>query len=486
MALSTPSVLAGSTGTCKEYEPECIGPTQKGLLYAGLALIAVGVAGNIVSVKPFLLEQTTDDSVSGGGAAPADPKAGIPLTGGGKQVLGLIIVVIVGIVGAVALPYIKPWTLRFGIPAICTAVGTLLYLSGAFTCSYKQAAVTGSPLTNVCRVFVAAALKSSQSYPADNQLRYHTIATDQHKRFTPTSCLRRLHKACIILPGEATDAESRNKWRLCSVAQVEEAKIAVRMVPMWMTFIVCGIVCSIGDTYFVEQAGKLNRNIGKLRLPIQVLLLARRSTKDYVDSKVEAFLKWMQRDNAPSFGIAGGMICSVLCCISAALVEKRRLKVVVRQGLLDDSDGDIDMSIYWLLFQFVLLGGLESFLECSMNAYYKTQAPDSMESYMGYFTLGVTGLGFMFSSVSVYVVGKISEKGGRRNWFQETLNQSRLDRYFWVLAALSSVNLVVFGLVASRYRYKTPELGEKEDPDAVGDYTEGYVEEEERPSSCFC
>lgn len=181
------------------------------------------------------------------------------------------------------------------------------------------------------------------------------------------------------------------------------------------------------------------------------------------------------------------MICSALCCISAALVERRRLKVVVSHGLLDNSDEEIDMSIYWLLFQFVLLGGLESFLECGMNAYYKAQAPESMEHYLGNFTRGVTGLGFMFSSVSVYVVGKISEKGGRMNWFQETLNRSRLDRYFWVLAALSSVNLVVFVLVASRYRYKKVEDAEKEDPDAGGGYTDGYNEGDDSKScSCFC
>ncbi|KAH6777712.1 hypothetical protein C2S51_009024 [Perilla frutescens var. frutescens] len=341
--MSTPPILAKSTHTCKEYEPQCIGNTQTRLLYAGLALIAVGVAGNLVSIKPFLEEQGERDTrpSANNGGAPAPQ-------GDAYQVLGLIGVVVVALAGAIALPYIKPWTLRFGIPAICTAIGTILFLSGS--CCYRKDPPNGSPLCNVCRVFVAATLKFFQSYPVDNQ-HYHGIGGEA--RFSSTSCLRRLHKAAIKLPGEDNQVVV-NRWKLCTVAEVEEAKIAVRMVPMWITFIVCGIVSSVGDTYFVEQASKLNRNIGKLRLPIQVLLLARRSTKDWLDTKVDGFIEWIRKDSAPSYGIALGMISSILCCVSAALVERKRLNVVRSHGLVEKPDEDIPMSIYWLLFQFVL------------------------------------------------------------------------------------------------------------------------------------
>lgn len=269
--------------------------------------------------------------------------------------------------------------------------------------------------------------------------------------------------------------------------EVEEAKIAVRMVPMWMTFVVCGIVLSTGDTYFVEQAGKLNRNVGKLRLPIQVLLLARRSTKDTITKYIKDYLQKTKHDAAPSFGVAGSMICSILCCLTAALVERKRLKVVIRQGLLDNSDAQIDMSMYWLLFQFVLLGGLESLLENSVVAYYAKQSPESMRSYLLNFTRGVTGLGFMCSALSVYVVGKASERGGKTNWFQHILNRSRLDRYYWVLAVMSSANLVVFVVVAKFYRYKKRDERSRELLDPAGGYMDGYNEgDQNRSCPCFC
>ncbi|XP_057808087.1 protein NRT1/ PTR FAMILY 5.5-like [Salvia miltiorrhiza] len=480
VAVSTPP-LAHATGTCKRYKPECVGSAQKGLLIAGLALIAVGVAGNLISVKPFLLQQRAGGSSHNSASGSSTATASAARKAEPHQLLGLIGVVVVGIAGAIALPYIRPRTLKFGIPAICTAFGTFLFLTGSR--GYKKdRQVKESPLCIVCRVLVAASLKSFRSYPDGND-RYHGYSDDN--RFTTTRCLRGLEKAAIILPGD--DTQRSKSWMLCTVAEVEETKIAVRMVPMWMTFIVCGIVAAIGDTYFVEQAGKLNRNIGTLRLPIQVLLLVRRSVKDHLNIVVKWLLKCIRRDISPSLGIALGMICSILCCITAALVERKRLSVVISHGLLDQPDAQIKMSVYWLLFQFVLLGGLESFLEKSVSAYYRDQSPRSMENYLVNFIQGVTGLGYMCSALSVYVVGKISERGGKTNWFQHTLNRSRLDRYYWVLTSLSTANLVVFVFVASFYRYKKP-IGEGEEgPDAGGGYTDGYIEgDQNRSCPCFC
>ncbi|KAL8526733.1 hypothetical protein ACS0TY_015801 [Phlomoides rotata] len=67
-----------------------------------------------------------------------------------------------------------------------------------------------------------------------------------------------------------------------------------------------------------------------------------------------------------------------------------------------------------------------------------------MRRYCPRFTYAVSGPGLMYSVISVYVVGKISEIGGREGWFQDSLNKSRLDRYYLVLAGLSALNLIIF------------------------------------------
>ena len=69
-----------------------------------------------------------------------------------------------------------------------------------------------------------------------------------------------------------------------------------------------------------------------------------------------------------------------------------------------------------------------------------------MNKYQDCVVDAVTGLGFLFTARSVYVVGEVSEAGSGKNWFQFTLNQSR--RYYWVLMTLCSFYLIAYIFVA--------------------------------------
>ena len=137
--MSTPHVLPDATRNCDAHKPGCIGDAQKVLFYTALALIAIGIAGHITSLESFLKQQMENQSPG--------------------KVVAVVSVIIFPVVGCIALPYIKPWSVRFGIPAICTVVATFLFTTGS--CSYKPSGPQpdGSPLTTVCRVFVASASK---------------------------------------------------------------------------------------------------------------------------------------------------------------------------------------------------------------------------------------------------------------------------------------------------------------------------------------
>nr|POE88606.1 protein nrt1/ ptr family 5.5 [Quercus suber] len=114
------------------------------------------------------------------------------------------------------------------------------------------------------------------------------------------------------------------------------------------------------------------------------------------------------------------------------------------------------MSMFWLLPQFLLLGAVDGISNFSIDQFFTNQAPASMSRYLKIFSHGVIGAGTVGSVLSVYVVGKVSERGGRPSWFQGTLNKSRLDNYYWTLTVLSSTNLILYILVASWYIYKDP------------------------------
>ncbi|KAA8516316.1 hypothetical protein F0562_016609 [Nyssa sinensis] len=435
LAMSTPPVLSKSTGTCSAYRPECIGDTQRVLFYTALALIAVGISGHLVSLESFLNESQMEDD--DGGKTP-------------WKIGGIFGVVLVPIIGGIALPYIKPWSIRFGIPAIFSLVATLLFASGSNAYEFKGP--QGSPLTTVVRVFVASASKIFHQCPEDANELYER--RDIVQPVPHTRGLRCLDKAATILPPPQTQEEQeKNRWRLCSVTEVEETKIGIRMVPMWLTFIICGVVLSIGNTYFLEQANHMNRKVGHLKVPLPIFLMFYEFAKSEFSKIYFNLAKCLGRSGskryAPPIGIAVAMVFSVLCCITAAKVETRRLNVIRSHDLVDKPDKRIPMSIFWLLPQFLLLGTLHGICEKSIVDFFKDQAPPSMRRYLVFFSNGVFGLGSMASVLSVYIVGKFSERKGNLNWFQDTLNRSRLDNYYWTLAVLSTVNLVFYILVGN-------------------------------------
>lgn len=216
-----------------------------------------------------------------------------------------------------------------------------------------------------------------------------------------------------------------------------------------------------------RRLGKWNAPLLALQLPIILFkhvhdfylwLFFKKKTKDWIRNKLKIDL--------PIAGIGAAMLYSICCCVTAATMEMKRLKVVRSHGLVDKTDYEqvVPMHAAWLLLQFFFLAGLDSFLRKSIEEFYTDQAPQHLRDklqgsnadgatkrYLNTAVDFVCGLGFVLGVLSVYVVGKLSEIGGNPSWFQYTLNRSRLDRYYWVLAGLSGANLVVFQFVALGY-----------------------------------
>ncbi|XP_042486391.1 protein NRT1/ PTR FAMILY 5.5 isoform X3 [Macadamia integrifolia] len=307
LAMSTPPVLSAATGTCNNYDPACIGDTQTVLFYISLVLIAFGMAGHISSLGPFIMDQVPPEA---GGNVEAPPNEAPYVC------LAIFAMVLVPIIAVFALPYIKPWSIRFGIPAICTLVSTLIFLSGLH--SYIYVEPRGSSLTHIFQVYVASTLKIHHHRPRDAAQLYER--DDHDDDLVPhTNRFRCLDKAAIILPNQTQEEQERNKWKLCRVTEVEETKITIRI------------------------------------------------------------------------------IASVL---------------------------------------------------------------------------------------SVYISNKVSKRGGRQGWFQYTLNRSRLDNYYWTLAALSAINLVFFAVVASCYSYKDGEI--EDDEDDLSEDEETSAPYDDSASCCCC
>ncbi|XP_004305236.1 PREDICTED: putative peptide/nitrate transporter At2g38100-like [Fragaria vesca subsp. vesca] len=132
------------------------------------------------------------------------------------------------------------------------------------------------------------------------------------------------------------------------------------------------------------------------------------------------------------------MTAAISCCTIAASVERLRLSVVKSHGLVNEANRGILMSRAWLIPQFILLGALNGTKELAFRLLLLNQVPQPGNRYRAS-AHGVFGAGIISNVLSVYVVGKI-----KPSWFQETLNRSRLDNYYWTLAALTAASLLIY------------------------------------------
>lgn len=71
------------------------------------------------------------------------------------KTLKVVLTIIVHLVGALAIPYINLWPLRFGIAAICMLVATIIFSTGRFGSSHAS---KERPVITVLRVLVASFL----------------------------------------------------------------------------------------------------------------------------------------------------------------------------------------------------------------------------------------------------------------------------------------------------------------------------------------
>lgn len=226
----------------------------------------------------------------------------------------------------------------------------------------------------------------------------------------------------------------------------------------------------------------MNPKIWHLKDPTLVFLWFLEQSRDKFQEYYLAFANYLSggrrsRKVAASVGISISMMFAIPCCITAAKVETRRLGVVQKHGLVNRPDETVPMTMFWLLPQFILLGTFDATFRSSAIHFFNKdeESPVLRRRYLGFFVNGVSGIGILGSIVSVYVVGKMSERGGKMSWFQHDLNGSRLDMYYWTLAWLMAINLVVFVVVALFYRYNESKLEEQQADEAYDD-----------DSKCFC
>eukprot|EP00262_Sarcandra_glabra_P012222 TRINITY_DN3106_c0_g2_i3.p1 TRINITY_DN3106_c0_g2~~TRINITY_DN3106_c0_g2_i3.p1 ORF type:complete len:585 (+),score=97.19 TRINITY_DN3106_c0_g2_i3:144-1898(+) len=354
------------------------------------------------------------------------------------------------------------WGLGFGIPTLFMGLAIGSFFSG--TALYRFQKPGGSPLTRLCQVLVASFRKWNIDVPSDSSLLYElpdkTSAIKGSRKLDHSDEVTFLDKAATLSDLDAKTENFSNPWRICTVTQVEELKILVRMFPIWASGIVFSAVYAQMSTMFLEQGMVMNATLGSFTIPpaslstfdvISVIVWVPIYDKILVPIARKFTGKERGFSELQRMGI--GLFISILSMLAAALVEIMRLETAKTHNLIHQVVA-VPMSILWQIPQYFLVGAAEIFYFIGQLEFFYDQSPDAMRSLCTALGLLTTALGNYLSALILTIVTYITTEGGKPGWISNNLNEGHLDYFFWLLAVLSFLNLLVYVYCAARYKTK--------------------------------
>ncbi|GLJ13507.1 hypothetical protein SUGI_0214020 [Cryptomeria japonica] len=442
---------------CDKTSFSCPSPTvyQVGFLFISLYLVALAQGGHRPSIQAFGADQLDERD-------PTERKSkssffnwwnfGISI---GLLLSGVVIVYIQENVG---------WGIGFAIPTVAMAIAFSVFMCGTIMYQHKILPST-NPIIRILQVFVAASLKWNVSIDSQGE---QNLSVDQGfsetTKLLPTDQFRFLDKATIEIN---LDHENRTNldWRLCTVTQVEEAKLVLRLLLIWVSCLMYGVVFAQSSTFFTKQGSTMDRRvIGNLKIAgasmqnfITITVLVLVPVYDQIFVPLARSITGNKRGITLLQRIGVGMFISVISMVVAAVTEMKRLQVAKEYGLIDMPQVTIPLSIFWLLPQYILFGIADVFAVVGLQELFYDQMPETMRSLGIALYLSIFGVGSFLSSFLICIIEELSSRGGGQNWFADNLNKAHLDYYYWLLVALSALFLCIYLIFANCFIYKKEE-----------------------------
>ncbi|CAI9275830.1 unnamed protein product [Lactuca saligna] len=423
------------------------------LLFLGLYLIALGVGGIKGSLPVHGAEQFDDNSMKGRKQRS---------TFFNYFMFCLSVGALIAVTLVVWIEDNKGWEWGFGISMLTILLSIPVFLAGS--CFYKNKIPSGSPLTMIVKVLIAAILNAcvarspsnaivSMSLSPNDTQQQQTVTKDLEETETPTTSLKFLNHATTNKPAYS--------FLQCSVKQVEEVKIVLRVLPIFGCTIMLNCCLAQLSTFSVQQASTMNTKIGSLKVPAAslpvfpvmfiiflapiydhiIIPFARRATKS------EMGISHLQR-------IGIGLLLSVMATAVAALVEIKRKRIAMRAGI--NPHEPLPITFLWIAFQYLFLGSADLFTLAGLMEFFFTEAPANMKSLATSLSFASLAMGYYLSTVIVSVVNSVTGGSGHPGWLSgENLNHYHLEKFYWLMCVLSALNFLHYLFWARRYKYQS-------------------------------
>ncbi|KAK4792102.1 hypothetical protein SAY86_022537 [Trapa natans] len=354
------------------------------------------------------------------------------------------------------------WVIGLAVPAALLAVSIIVFVIGLPT--YVMIKPQGSVYSDLAKVVVSSIRKSSLRvrYDLDSGPNFYDPPIPESdppiEKLPHTDRFPCFDKGCIIANPSELNSEGfpANRWRLCSLQQVEQFKCFVSITPVWISGIACFLVMDQQNVNGILQAIQSNPAIGSsFQIPpgwlgltgmfvLSIWIFFYETVAPFASRRLCGKrckrLTINQRMNL-------GIVASISAMAIAGIVEKRR-----REMALSRSSFISPMSVAFLLPQFGLAGLVEAFAAIAILELLTSQVPMNLRTVGGAIYFSSLSIASYLTSSIVSIVHSLSSRNGRTPWIGgPDLNSGRLDYYYYIIAAMSVVNLVYFNLFAKNF-----------------------------------
>ncbi|TYJ43679.1 hypothetical protein E1A91_A03G169000v1 [Gossypium mustelinum] len=330
----------------------------------------------------------------------------------------------------------RGWGAAFGSLAIAMGVSNMLFFAG--TPLYRHRLPGGSPLTRVAQVLVAAFKKRHVPFTRSELVGLYELpgrhsAIKGSGKIPHTDDFRCLDKAALQLK---EDGGNPSPWRLCTVT----------------------------------QAYTLNTHIGKLKLPVTCMpVFPGLSIFLVLCLYYSVFVPVSRRITGHPHGasqlqrVGIGLFISILSVAWGGVFERFRRGYAIKHGYKFSFLTPMpDLSAYWLLIQYCLIGIAEVFSIVGLLEFLYEEAPDAMKSIGSAYAAIAGGLGCFAASIINSIVKSVTRnpENKQQSWLSQNINNAKFDYFYWLLTVLSIINFCIFLYSAHRYKYRTEQTFE--------------------------
>lgn len=392
--------------------------------------------------------------------------------------LSVTVGAIVAFTAVVYLQIKHGWGSAFGSLAVAMGMSNLVFFLG--TPLYRHRLPGGSPLTRVAQVLVAAFRKRNDSFHSSEFVGLYELpgkrsAIKGSSKIAHTDDFRCLDKAALRLK---EDGACPSPWKLCTVTQVEEVKILVKLIPIPTCTIMLNLVLTEFLTLSVQQAYTLNTHIGRLKLPVTCMpVFPGLSIFLLLSLYYSVFVPVSRRITGHPHGasqlqrVGIGLAVSILSVAVAGIFESYRRHYSIQHGYEASFLTPMpELTAYWLLIQYCLIGIAEVFCIVGLLEFLYEEAPDAMRSIGSAYAAVAGGLGCFGATILNNIVKAVTGDAEQRrpSWLSQNINTGRFDYFYWLLTVLSVINFCAFLYAACRYQYRTKQVLETREQQANG------------------